>query len=110
MSYKEFFSSTLDLGFKIDEWPVKLIDKSYRNDICPSFYFIIKNKFYILWADYQEKKSRENPESNRYTLVHGINEGDDDYPEIYDDISQELIMSSENIAEIQNFVNSKLLR
>ena len=104
MSYKEEFSNHFELGFNLDKFPVKLFDRSYRNDICPSFYFNIKNQFFILWTDYKEKDLRDEPESKRYTLVYGINEGDNEYKEICTDYDKEPILSSDNILQIEDLI------
>lgn len=104
MSYKKEFSSTFDLGFNIDDLPIKLVDKSYQNDICPSFYFNINDQFFILWTDYKNKEEREEPESKRYTLVFGVNEGDNQHKEIYVDFNKEDILSTDNFLDIKKLI------
>lgn len=101
MSYKTAFPHAFDLGFEIEKFPTTLIDKSYGNDTCPSFYFEIKDQYYILWVDYKEKRLREYPESLRYTLTYGVNRGDDEYLEIYHDHDKEDILSSDNFFKIE---------
>ncbi len=104
MSYQTEFSSSFDLGFKVDDFPVKITDKSYHNDICPSFYFNKNNNYFILWVNYKEKKLREDPDSNRYILTHGVNEGDENHHEIYVDHNKLDICSTEDINEIKKYI------
>ena len=82
MCYKKEFGTDFQLGFKLSEH-LYLIDKSYRNDDCPSFYFIHNNQFYILWVDHLEIDNRENENSFRYTIQIAKNEGDATSPEVY---------------------------
>ncbi|OCH32015.1 hypothetical protein A6E13_15695 [Aliivibrio fischeri] len=82
MQYKQEFGSDFQLGFELSQHPY-LIDKSYRNDDCPSFYFVHNNQFYILWVDYSESTQRENENSLRYTIQCADNEGDVMSPEVY---------------------------
>lgn len=104
MSYQEEFSKDFDLGFDIDSFPVKLVDKSYRNDICPSFYFSINDQFFVLWTDYKKTDMREHPESKRYTVVYGINEGDTEYMEIYNDSRKGDILTTDKISDVEELI------
>ena len=36
-----------------------LIDKSWHNDQCPSFYFKVGEQYYVLWVDYADVEQRE---------------------------------------------------
>ena len=109
MSYKTAFSQDFDLGFKAEDLPVELIDKSYGNDICPSFYFKIKDKYFVLWVNYKEKSLREDPEAKRYILTHGVNLGDNEYLEIYDDHNKTEILMTDSIFKIMEAIHKILI-
>ncbi|MDC9565693.1 MULTISPECIES: hypothetical protein [unclassified Pseudoalteromonas] len=79
--YKQEFGQNFDLGFSLKKHPY-LIDKSWHNDQCPSFYFIENEKYYVLWVDYAEEEQREE-DTSRYIIVEAINEGDNEVPEVY---------------------------
>ena len=79
--YKQEFGQNFDLGFSLKKHPY-LIDKSWHNDQCPSFYFIENEKYYVLWVDYAEEEQREE-DTFRYVIVEAINEGSDEEPEVY---------------------------
>lgn len=109
MSYKAAFSQDFDLGFKIKDFPVSLIDKSYGNDTCPSFYFKIKDQYFVLWVNYKEKSLREDHESKRYILTHGANLGDDEHLEIYDDCNKTEILMTNSIVKIMAVIQKMLV-
>ena len=71
-------------GIYSSDLPVKLIDNSCGNDVCPSYYFRIGDQFYQLWIDYLNKEDREYPESLRFSLREAENLGDEEHFEIYD--------------------------
>lgn len=48
MSYKQAFGQDFDLGFDLDSLPVKLTDRSYGNDVCPSFYFSAGGEYVLV--------------------------------------------------------------
>lgn len=104
MSYKSAFSHTFDLGFKIEEFPIKLVDRSYQNDICPSFYFQLKDEYFILWVNYKNKELREDPESYRYSIAYAINEGDETNVEISEDSSKNDILCSDNFLDVKRLI------
>jgi len=81
MSYKQEFGNNFDLGFKLNKHPL-LIDKSWHNDICPSFYFKHISQYYVLWVDFLNPEDREG-ETFRYTIITATNEGDEKFPEIF---------------------------
>lgn len=82
MSYKIEFNANFELGFKLSEHTY-LTDKSYRHDVCPSFYFKKDNQYYVLWVDYATPSQREDTNSPRYVVQLAKNEGDEEHPEIY---------------------------
>ena len=104
MGYKQEFGMGFDLGFKEYQFPYELHDRSYRNDCCPSFWFKKGNDFYILWVDFEEPEEREFESAKRYTLVHAINEGENDSPEIYSDTDKAIITESESFPSITSIV------
>lgn len=108
MSYKAAFSQDFDLGFNTKDFPTNLIDKSYGNDICPSFYFKIKDQYFVLWVNYKEKNLREDSETKRYILTHGVNLGDNEHLEIYDDCNKKELLMTDSIVEIEEIIQKIL--
>lgn len=86
--YKQEFGEGFELGFELSRFPY-LKDKSWHNDVCPSFIFKLMFKvkvssdysglelnksqeseqYLVLWADYLNVDDRENPGSSRYTVI-----------------------------------------
>lgn len=81
--YKQEFGQNFNLGFDLKNHPY-LIDKSWHNDLCPSFYFKVGEQYYILWVDYADIEQREE-DTPRYVIVRATNEGTSEGPEIYMD-------------------------
>ena len=79
--YQQEFGQDFDLGFNLKNHPY-LIDKSWHNDQCPSFYFKVGELYYVLWVDYADIEQREE-DTPRYVIVEAINEGNNEEPEIY---------------------------
>lgn len=79
--YKQAFGQDFDLGFDLTNHPY-LIDKSWHNDLCPSFYFKVGEQYYVLWVDYADVEQREE-NTPRYAIVEAFNEGNDEEPEVY---------------------------
>lgn len=79
--YKQEFGQDFDLGFDLKEYPY-LIDKSWHNDLCPSFYFKVDEQYYVLWVDYADEEQREE-DTPRYMIVKAVNEAVVGEPEIY---------------------------
>ncbi|MBH0039871.1 hypothetical protein [Pseudoalteromonas sp. SWN166] len=79
--YKQEFSQDFELGFDLNDHPY-LIDKSWHNDLCPSFYFRVGEQFYVLWVDHTDVEQREE-NTPRYVIVEAINEGSNEEPEVY---------------------------
>ena len=79
--YQQEFGQNFDLGFALKDHPY-LIDKSWHNDQCPSFYFKVGEQYYVLWVDYADVEQREE-DTARYVIVEAINEGNNKEPEIY---------------------------
>lgn len=99
--YQEMFGEDFDLGFNVDNFPF-LTDKSYRNDICPSFYFKAANCYYILWVDYSSPDQRENESNSRYTIVEAVNAGDDEHHEIESNHDSSFLVEFERSDELAN--------
>lgn len=79
--YLQAFGTQFNLGFNPNDYPF-LIDNSYGNDTCVSFYFKQNDQYNILWVEHELVSNREI-ESARYTIESAINEGNDEFPEIY---------------------------
>jgi len=104
--YKQEFGRDFDLGFDLKSHPY-LIDKSWHNDLCPSFYFHVGEQYYVLWVDYTDEAQREE-DTPRYIIVKAVNEGTKDKPEVYSETSSEEVCSCENYEDLKllllNFV------
>jgi hypothetical protein len=103
--YKQEFGQDFDLGFDLKNHPY-LIDKSWHNDQCPSFYFKVDEQYYVLWVDYTDIDQREE-ENQRYTIIEAINEGDTEYPEIYAG-NREITFESNFYSKVEQFLSNKL--
>ncbi len=103
--YKQEFGQNFDLGFDLKNHPY-LIDKSWHNDQCPSFYFKVGEQFYVLWVDYADIEQREE-DTPRYVILEAINEGNNEAPEIYAG-SGKVLFESEDYAELKLFLDSLL--
>ena len=100
MSYKEEFGEIFDLGINLSELNF-LTDKSWRQDMSPSFYFKVGDDYFVLWVDFKSAEQRE--ESNeRYLIQQAENEGNEDEPEIY--ATNDILFSSEKPEDIKVFL------
>ena len=88
LQYQQEFGEGFELGFSLDHFPI-LVDKSWHNDVCPSFMFKTKvvpgcsgldrsmnqpnDQYLVLWIDYfnenPDEDQRENAGSSRYTVI-----------------------------------------
>ncbi|EDP99845.1 hypothetical protein [Shewanella benthica] len=86
--YQQEFGESFDLGFSLENFPI-LVDKSWHNDVCPSFMFKAKavsgysgldrsesqpnDQYLVLWVDYfnenPDEDHRENTGFSRYTVI-----------------------------------------
>lgn len=105
MLYKQEFGRDFDLGFDLESHPY-LIDKSWHNDLCPSFYFKVGEQFYVLWVDYADIEQREE-NTPRYLIVEAINERNNEEPEIYAGDGA-ITFECENYADLKLFLDSLL--
>ncbi|WP_394201583.1 hypothetical protein [Marinagarivorans algicola] len=103
MLYKKEFGDDFDLGFNLNAYPY-LKDKSWHNDVSPSFYFNIGPQYYVLWADYADTKKREYP-SERYSIQQANNEGNTTSPEIYCD-EGDIVFKSESFDNISHYLQT----
>lgn len=104
MSYKTEFGSAFDVGFQLNNYP-KLIDKSWHNDVCPSFYFKVSDDYFVLWVDYKEHHRREL-DSARYTVVSAENLDCDESPDIVCGQDGEVVFSTENPESLSAYLDS----
>lgn len=95
--YKQEFGQDFALGFDLKNHPY-LIDKSWHNDLCPSFYFKVDEQYYVLWVDYADAEQREE-ETPRYIIVKGVNEGTKNEIEVYSG-NNETFLECENYNEL----------
>ncbi|QDO82417.1 hypothetical protein FM037_03110 [Shewanella psychropiezotolerans] len=103
MSYRNEFGSNFDLGFNLNDFPY-LKDKSWHNDVCPSFYFNVGTKYYVLWIDYSELAKRDGS-NDRYLVQEATNEGDEKHPEIYSSDGN-IIFEGELFTDLNQFLNN----
>ncbi|MCL1096169.1 MULTISPECIES: hypothetical protein [Shewanella] len=94
--YKQEFGQQFELGFDLTLHPW-LVDKSWHNDVSPSFYFTTPAGFMVLWVDYEDPKQREDTEQDRYVVMTAVNSGTDEYPEIHHDEESTVVFSSNQI-------------
>jgi hypothetical protein len=107
MLYKNEFGPDFDLGFNLNDYPY-LKDKSWHNDVSPSFYFSIGSQYYVLWVDHADPAEREDSNS-RYLIQEAINEGDEIHPEIYSS-DGDIVFESECFKEVKHFINNLILQ
>tara|TARA_B100001971_G_C18247648_1_gene575558 strand:+ start:1904 stop:2233 length:330 start_codon:yes stop_codon:yes gene_type:complete len=100
--YKQEFSQDFDLGFDFKDHPY-LIDKSWHNDQCPSFYFKVSEQYYVLWVDHADIEQREE-DTPRYMITNGVNEGTQDKPEVYSETNSEEVFCCEDWKDLQPFM------
>ena len=96
--YKREFGQEFNLGFDLADFPW-LKDKSWHNDVSPSFIFKAGTQHLVLWVDYEEPDSREL-EQERYLVMTAINEGTDIEPEIYTGEDSEVVLATESPSEL----------
>ena len=101
MLYKNQFGADFDLGFNLSDYPY-LKDKSWHNDVSPSFYFSIGQQYYVLWVDHADPTEREDS-NGRYLIQEATNEGDEINPEVYSS-SGDIIFESELVINLNQFL------
>lgn len=104
--YQQEFGKYFELGFNLNDYPF-LTDKSYRNDICPSFYFKTAGTYYILWVDYPTPSERENENFSRYTIVEAKNIESGNNPELQTCNDSEVNIQIESAIEIIHYLNNE---
>ncbi|KVX00570.1 hypothetical protein [Shewanella frigidimarina] len=106
--YLQAFGTQFNLGFNPHDYPF-LIDNSYGNDTCVSFYFKQGDQYRKLWVDHEMADDREE-NGARYTIESATNEGTDEAPEIYagaDAINIFECETSEHLIAHLNLISSK---
>jgi hypothetical protein len=101
MLYKNEFGPNFDLGFNLNDYPY-LRDKSWHNDVSPSFYFNVDSQYYVLWVDHADPTEREDSNS-RYLIQEATNEGDEINPDVYSS-SGDIIFKSELVINLNQFL------
>ena len=99
--YKQEFGQNFDLGFDLKDHPY-LIDKSWHNDQCPSFYLKVGEQYYVLWVDYADIEQREE-DTPRYLIVEAINEGSNGEPDVYAG-NGKVLFESEDYKSLERFL------
>lgn len=102
--YKKEFGAQFDLGFDLANYDW-LVDKSWHNDVCPSFTYKKAGQYFVLWVDYLNPETREF-ELSRYTIVTAINEGTEGCPEVFSFDGSQTVFESESVAELIGFFDS----
>ncbi|GIU15346.1 hypothetical protein TUM4261_32150 [Shewanella sp. c952] len=102
--YKQEFGQQFELGFDLTQYPW-LVDKSWHNDVSPSFYLKTPTGFMVLWVDYEDPKQREDSEQDRYVVMTAVNSGTDESPEVYHDEDSEKIYSSEEFISLNTLLS-----
>lgn len=100
--YKREFGEDFNLGFNLADFPW-LTDKSWHNDVSPSFTFKAGSQYLVLWVDYEEPDSRELGQE-RYLVMTAINEGTETDPEIYTGEDSEVVLATESPSELTAYL------
>jgi hypothetical protein len=79
--YKDMFGRNFELGFDLSQFPA-LVDKSYANDICPTFYFCVDGEYFTLIVEHEDASHREYSEEKRYTIIRSYNDDIEESPNI----------------------------
>ena len=96
----------IKLGFNSNDIPTTLVNNTSPNDSCTSFYFRQDGKYYLLWVERQDVEYRESDALPRYAISCAINEGNDEYPEIYSDTSKNDIFRSDDVKDLIAYFHS----
>lgn len=102
--YKKEFGAQFELGFDLTKYDW-LTDKSWHNDVCPSFTYKTRDGYFILWVDFIDIECREL-EQCRYIVTNAINEGDEEHPEVYSSNDGIAIFSSDHDYDLIAFLDS----
>jgi len=100
--YKREFGEEFNLGFDLADFPW-LKDKSWHNDVSPSFTFKAGTQYLVLWVDYEEPDRREL-EQERYLVMTAINEGTETETEIYTGEDSEVVLATESPSELITYL------
>ena len=103
--YQEEFGSKFDLGIDLNDFP-DLVDKSYRHDVAPSFYFNVNGQYYTLWIDHEEPSEREFSEAKRYTILKAYNDDENGINIVNE--SEPAVFETESVEEIQDKLNDMM--
>ncbi|QFU21273.1 hypothetical protein FM038_003340 [Shewanella eurypsychrophilus] len=102
--YKQEFGQNFNLGFDLSQYPW-LVDKSWHNDVSPSFYFKTSTGYMVLWVDYEDPVQREDSVQKRYVVMTTANSGTDEFPDIHHNEDSEVILETESPTELITYLN-----
>ncbi|ACA89170.1 hypothetical protein [Shewanella woodyi] len=119
LQYKQEFGEGFELGFELGHFPF-LQDKSWHNDVCPSFMFKAlidlnnpdlnqskqKEQYLVLWVDYENGGDRENTTTSRYSIVTATNLGSLHEPEIYHNESSITVFEAEDPKALTQYLSA----
>ena len=105
-SYEGRIMEDLKLGFNSNDIPTTLVNNTSPNDSCASFYFQQGGEYYLLWVEHQNVEYRESEDLPRYAISCAINEGGDEYSEIYSDTSKNDIFRSDDVKDLIAYFHS----
>ncbi|WP_394390565.1 hypothetical protein [Shewanella woodyi] len=119
LQYRQEFGEDFELGFELGHFPF-LQDKSWHNDVCPSFMFKGKvepnipvsnqclqdEQYLVLWVDFPHEDDRENTTSSRYSIVTATNLGSLHEPEIYHDEHSFTLFKSESSKALTQYLSA----
>ncbi|MCL1067452.1 hypothetical protein L2735_11630 [Shewanella olleyana] len=103
--YQQEFGQHFNLGFDLSKYPW-LVDKSWHNDVSPSFYFKTQTGYMVLWVDYEDSNQREDSSLERYVVMTAVNSGTDGSPEIHHDEESSVIFSSNMTEDCLTFLST----
>ncbi|MCL1062615.1 hypothetical protein MK852_10760 [Shewanella benthica] len=107
MLYQKEFGFNFKLGFNLTDYPF-LKDKSWHNDVSPSFYYKLNSQYFVLWVDHALVENREN-ETKRYLITSAESEGDDLHPELNCNNAL-IIFEADYFEELKVFFTKKSLK
>lgn len=104
--YKREFGQDFELGFDPASLPVVLVDKSYRNDICPCFSFEANGAHYLLWVSFPPELRDYEEAGFSIQPFLGPDATDEEW-DAYDPNAATLL-DTEEFADVKVFIQARL--